>query len=226
MEGFVGFYVCGGGFDQNLIFLDGVLVYNVDYLLGFFFVFIFEVVKKVIFFKSFFFVCFGGCFFFVIDVCINDGDMKNYYGVVSVGFLISKINFEGLIIKNWILFNIFVCCLYIDLLVKFFMFKDEKYSYYFFDVNVKINYKFFDCSCLFFSVYNGKDYFMIKYDDIYYGDEDKYRDGGKMNWGNIIVLGCWNYIFNNKLFSNIIVVFNNYKFDVSIFIKNEIYINN
>lgn len=91
--------------------------------------------------------------------------------------------------------------------------KDEKYSYYFFDVNAKINHKFSDRSRLFLSAYNGKDHFMTKYDDTYYGDEDKYRDGGKMNWGNTIVSGRWNYIFNNKLFSNTTVAFNNYKFD-------------
>lgn len=57
--------------------------------------------------------------------------MKNYHGVVSVGLLTSKINFEGPIIKNRTSFNISARRSYIDLLAKPFMPKDEKYSYYF-----------------------------------------------------------------------------------------------
>ena len=38
-EGTSGFYVRGGGPDQNLILLDGVPVYNASHLFGFFSVF-------------------------------------------------------------------------------------------------------------------------------------------------------------------------------------------
>ena len=88
------------GRHSNLILLDGVPVYNVDHLLGFFSVFTPEAVKKVTLFKSSFPARFGGRLSSVIDVRTNDGDMKNYHGVVSVGLLTSKINFEGPIIKN------------------------------------------------------------------------------------------------------------------------------
>lgn len=90
MEGSAGLYVRGGGPDQNLILLDGVPVYNVDHLLGFFSVFTPEAVKKVTLFKSSFPARFGGRLSSVIDVRTNDGDMKNYHGVVSVGLLTSK----------------------------------------------------------------------------------------------------------------------------------------
>lgn len=60
MEGSAGLYVRGGGPDQNLILLDGVPVYNVDHLLGFFSVFTPEAVKKVTLFKSSFPARFGG----------------------------------------------------------------------------------------------------------------------------------------------------------------------
>ena len=38
-EGSTGFYVRGGGPDQNLILLDGVPIYNASHLFGFFSVF-------------------------------------------------------------------------------------------------------------------------------------------------------------------------------------------
>jgi outer membrane cobalamin receptor len=46
-EGQSGIYVRGGGPDQNLILLDGVPVYNVSHLFGFFSVFNADAVKSV-----------------------------------------------------------------------------------------------------------------------------------------------------------------------------------
>lgn len=46
VDGSAGLYVRGGSPDQNLILLDGVPVYNVDHLFGFFSVFTPEAVKK------------------------------------------------------------------------------------------------------------------------------------------------------------------------------------
>ena len=42
---------------------------------------------------------------------------------------------------------------------------DEKYNYYFYDINAKINHKFSDRSRLYLSAYNGKDHFATQYDD-------------------------------------------------------------
>lgn len=82
---------------------------------------------------------------------------------------------------------------------------DEKYSYYFYDINAKINHKFSDRSRLYLSAYNGKDHFAADYDS-----NTDYKDGSKMNWGNTIISARWNYIFNNRLFSNTTVSYNNY----------------
>ena len=40
---------------------------------------------------------------------------------------------------------------------------DEKYNYYFYDINAKINHKFSDRSRLYLSAYNGKDHFATQY---------------------------------------------------------------
>ena len=45
-EGTSGFYVRGGGPDQNLILLDGAPVYNTSHLLGFFSTFNDQAVKR------------------------------------------------------------------------------------------------------------------------------------------------------------------------------------
>lgn len=53
-EGSSGIYVRGGGPDENLILLDGVPLYNVDHLFGFFSVFTPESVKRWICIKGVF----------------------------------------------------------------------------------------------------------------------------------------------------------------------------
>ncbi|WP_071147205.1 TonB-dependent receptor [Bacteroides ihuae] len=215
IEGSSGLYVRGGGPDQNLILLDGVPVYNVEHLFGFFSVFTPESVKKVTLFKGSFPARFGGRLSSVVDIRSNDGDMKTFHGVVSIGLLSTKVNLEGPIIKDRTSFNISVRRSYLDLLVQPFMPEDEKISYYFYDINAKVNHKFSDRSRLFVNFYNGKDHY--HYNDTDDGDYSNlmYKDKSSLNWGNIIASGRWNYIFNNKLFSNTTIAYNNYQLDMS-----------
>ena len=133
--------------------------------------------------------------------------MQKFHGMLSIGLLTSKINLEGPIIKGKTSFNLSARRSYLDLLAKPFMPKDDKSSYYFYDINAKINHKFSDRSRLFLSAYNGKDHFGNKITE-YSGYENK----SKMDWGNTIISARWNFIFNNKLFSNTTVAFNNIGF--------------
>ena len=212
VEGSAGLYVRGGGPDQNLILLDGVPVYNVDHLFGFFSVFTPEAVKKVTLFKSSFPAHFGGRLSSVVDVRSNDGDMKKYHGTLSVGLLSSKIQLEGPIIRDKTSFNISARRSYIDLIAKPFMPKDDKISYYFYDINAKINHKFSDRSRLFLNFYNGKDSYYFKTTD---SSSSMYKDKMSLNWGNTIATARWNYIFNQKLFSNTTVAYNKYRMDAN-----------
>ena len=212
VEGSAGLYVRGGGPDQNLILLDGVPVYNVDHLFGCFSVFTPEAVKKVTLFKSSFPARFGGRLSSVVDVRSNDGDMKKYHGTLSVGLLSSKIQLEGPIIRDKTSFNISARRSYIDLIAKPFMPKDDKISYYFYDINAKINHKFSDRSRLFLNFYNGKDSYYFKTTD---SSSSMYKDKMSLNWGNTIATARWNYIFNQKLFSNTTVAYNKYRMDAN-----------
>ena len=59
-EGSAGLYVRGGGPDENLLLLDGVPVYNVNHLFGFFSVFNADAIKDVTLYKGNFPARFGG----------------------------------------------------------------------------------------------------------------------------------------------------------------------
>ncbi|MCF6243233.1 MAG: Plug domain-containing protein [Bacteroidales bacterium] len=59
-EGSSGMYVRGGGPDQNLILLDGIPVYNVNHLFGFFSIFNVDAINNVQLIKGGFPARYGG----------------------------------------------------------------------------------------------------------------------------------------------------------------------
>lgn len=65
-DGNAGFYVRGGGPDQNLILLDDAVVYNASHLLGFFSVFNADIVKDVVLIKGNMPAQYGGRFILCI----------------------------------------------------------------------------------------------------------------------------------------------------------------
>ncbi|MDL2305794.1 TonB-dependent receptor [Bacteroides sp. OttesenSCG-928-D19] len=219
VEGSAGLYVRGGGPDQNLVLLDDVPIYNVDHLLGFFSIFTPEAIKKVTLFKGSFPARFGGRLSSVVDVRTNDGDMKSYHGSLSLGLLSSKLHFEGPIIKERTAFNIALRRTYLDWISKPFMSKDYETSYYFYDINAKVNHKFSDKNRLFLSYYQGNDYLRYSSFEEWEGETSEdtravVDDKVSMRWGNTIMAARWNYIVNSKIFSNTTVAFNQYKLNM------------
>lgn len=226
MEGFSGLYVRGGGSDQNLILLDGIPVYNADHFLGVFSIFTPEAVKKVTLFKSSFPARYGGRLSSIVDVRTNDGDMNRYHGTLSIGTLTDKLHFEGPIIKNRTSFSISARATHTAFLNNLIKNKDgddtEFYNYYFYDINAKVNHKFNDRSRIFLNFYKGKDHFHFKFKENYsyntqqpeYYSGSSYSDKNQLNWGNTVVSGRWNYVFNNKLFSNTSVAYNSYQMNL------------
>ncbi len=105
-QGSAGFFVRGGGPDENLILLDGVPVYNVNHMFGFFSVFNADAIKDVMLYKGSFPAHFGGRLSSVVDISMNDGNTHSYHGNVTVGLISSKINVEGPIINEKTTFNI------------------------------------------------------------------------------------------------------------------------
>ena len=77
VEGSAGFYVRGGGPDENLFLLDGIPVYNVNHLGGMFSVFNADAIKNVTLYKGSFPARFGGRLSSVLDIRMYDGNNKN-----------------------------------------------------------------------------------------------------------------------------------------------------
>ena len=221
-EGTSGFYVRGGGPDQNLILLDGVPVYNASHLFGFFSVFNADAIKNVRLTKGGFPARFGGRLSSVLEIDMKEGNMKKIEGEGSIGLISSKLTLQGPIIKDKTSFIVSGRRTYIDILAQPFIRSandGNPAGYYFYDLNAKLNHKFSEKDRLYLSAYLGKDRFYLSEGDEYssFIDNTNYkstsRDDFGLDWGNVTSSLRWNHLFSNKLFANTTLTYSKYQFN-------------
>ncbi len=223
-EGTSGIYVRGGGPDQNLILLDGVPVYNVNHLFGFFSVFNGYAINDISLIKGGFPAHYGGRLSSVVDIRMKEGNMKKYSGEVSVGAIASKFTLEGPIIKDKASFIISGRRTYLDVFTTpviklasaIAAMDGSNFSggYFFYDLNAKVNYKFSNKDRIFLSGYFGKDKAYLNHESSWSTDYSK--TNFDLHWGNATAAFRWNHIFSPKLFANTSVTYSNYGFVTAI----------
>ncbi len=209
-EGNTGLYVRGGGPDQNLIILDDAVVYNTGHLFGFFSVFNADAIKNVTLIKGGMPAQYGGRLSSVLDVAMKDGNANKLQVDGGIGLIASRISIQGPLKKDRASFIVSARRTYIDLLVKPFIPKSSQFSgsgYYFYDLNVKMNYKISEKDRLYLSGYFGKDVFDFK--------NSQRSFDAHIPWGNATATVRWNHVFNQKLFANTTLVYNKYDFAFS-----------
>ncbi|WP_051313114.1 TonB-dependent receptor plug domain-containing protein [Sporocytophaga myxococcoides] len=198
-EGNTAMYVRGGGPDQNLIMLDGMLFYNASHLYGFFSLFNSDVLQNVEFTKGAFPARYGGKLSSVLDMTMKEGNKKEYHGEAGIGILSSKLMLEGPIKKDKCFFIIGARRSYMDLLVSPFLPDTMKASYYFYDINAKVNWDINRRNKISLSFYNGKDNFKSNYKDFDFANKVN------LNWNNLLGNLVWDNIISDKLSSKISV---------------------
>ena len=206
-EGNAGFYVRGGGPDQNLIMLDDAVVYNTGHLFGFFSIFNSDAIKNISLIKGGMPAQYGGRLSSVLDVAMKDGNMNKFQVEGGIGLIASRLSLQGPIVKNKASFMVSARRTYIDAIVKPFVKKTSDFygsGYFFYDLNAKMNYKFSEKDRLYLSGYFGRDVF----------DFNNVQRSFRSNipWGNSTATLRWNHVFNKRLFANTTAVYNNYKF--------------
>lgn len=211
-EGNAGFYVRGGGVDQNLILLDEAPVYNPSHLLGFFSTFNSDAIKDITLYKGGFPAEYGGRLSSVVDIKMNEGNSKEYHLSGGIGIIASRLAVEGPILKNKGSFMIAARRTYADVFLKLLPGKGtdsiaKKSTLYFYDVNAKANWQLSVKDRLYFSCYLGRDNFNL---------------GGSvgLNWGNLTATTRWNHIFSDKIFSNTSLIFNKYSYNFNVAVGN------
>jgi len=207
-EGNAGFYVRGGGPDQNLILLDDAVVYNTGHLFGFFSIFNSDAIKNVSLIKGGMPAQYGGRLSSVLDVSMKEGNSNKFQADGGIGLIASRLSLQGPIKKDKASFIVSARRTYIDALIKPFIKKSSNFygsGYYFYDMNAKINYRFSDKDHLYLSGYFGRDVFSFR------NAEQSFR--ANIPWGNGTATLRWNHVFNPKLFANATLVYNDYHFN-------------
>ena len=203
-DGSSGFYVRGGSVDQNLILLDEATVYNPTHLLGFFSTFNSDAIKDVTLYKGAIPAEYGGRLASVLDVKMDDGNVKDYGVSGGLGLISSRLNVEGPIEKDDGSFIVSARRTYADLFLK--LSKDtntNRSSLYFYDINAKANYKLGDKDHIYLSGYFGKDNLGL-------------GNTFGLDYGNSTGTFRWNHIFNSRLFSNTSLIYSKYNYNVSV----------
>ena len=206
-EGNAGFYVRGGGADQNLILLDDAVVYNTGHLFGFFSIFNSDAVKNVSLIKGGMPAQYGGRLSSVVDVAMKEGNSNKTQVDLGIGLIASRFSIQGPIKKNKASYMISARRTYADALAKPLIKKTSDYygsGYYFYDLNAKVNYEISEKDHLYLSGYFGRDKFNF--------NNAKRSFKTEIPWGNSTATLRWNHIFNKKLFSNTTLVYNDYQF--------------
>ncbi len=203
-EGNAGFFVRGGGADQNLILLDEAPVYNASHLLGFFSVFNSDAIKDVSLFKSGIPAEYGGRASSVMDVKMRDGNLKKFGMSGGIGLISSRLTLEAPLVKDKGSFILSGRRSYADLFLKASNDPDiRNTTLYFYDLNAKGNYRISDKDRIFLSGYFGRDNF--GFSDIF-----------GFNWGNATGTVRWNHVINDKIFSNTSFVYSNFDYEFSV----------
>jgi hypothetical protein len=117
-EGNTGFYVRGGGPDQNLILLDEATVYNASHLFGFFSVFNADAIKNVSLIKGGMPANYGGRLASVLDITMKDGNYKSLHADGGIGLIASRLTLQGPIKEDTASFILSGRRTYIDVLNK------------------------------------------------------------------------------------------------------------
>ena len=201
-EGSSGFYVRGGGADQNLVILDEAPVYSSSHLLGFFSVFNSDAIKDLELYKGNAPASYGGRLSSVLDIQMKDGNSKRFSTSGGIGILSSRLTLEAPLVKDQGSFIISGRRTYADMFLALSNDPLKKNTkLYFYDLNAKANYRINAKNRIFLSGYSGRDEF--KFDDLFSTD-----------WGNNTGTFRWNHVFGNKLFLNSSLIFSDYDYNI------------
>lgn len=200
-EGSSGFSVRGGSIDQNLVLLDEATVYNASHLLGFFSVFNNDAIKDVKLYKGDIPASHGGRLASLLDVRMNEGNLREFKANGGIGTISSRMTVEGPIFKEKTSFLLSGRRTYADVFLPFAKNKDIRDNdLYFYDLNAKVNHIINDNNRIFISGYFGRDVFANQF--------------ARMSFGNKTFTARWNHLFSPRMFSNFTFVHSLYNYEL------------
>ncbi|TDI71134.1 MAG: TonB-dependent receptor [Bacteroidetes bacterium] len=94
------FFVRGGEPTQNLVLLDGILIYQPFHLIGFYSAFPSNIINVVDVYAGGFGARFGGRLSSVINVATRNGNKRRFEGDISIAPFVSAARLEGPLVRN------------------------------------------------------------------------------------------------------------------------------
>jgi hypothetical protein len=199
-EGNAAIYVRGGGYDQNLILLDGATVYNPTHLLGFFSVFNTDIINNVTMTKSGIPAEYGNRISSVLDFNTKSSIPEQLTINGNLGIISSGLNIDLPVFKHRGAFFLAGRKTYLNTLLDgcrdlgFIKHNSILYKtrYDFYDLNGSFVLKLSSRDRIMLSSYQGNDLFVLNS-----GVVDLHTD---MSWGNQIASLSWNHSFTDRLY--------------------------
>lgn len=183
-------FLRGGNFDETLITLDEVPVYNPHHAGGVYSIFNTDIVERVILYPSNYPVKFGNALSGVLGLYSKDGNRDKIGGVGAIGLLSGKVFLEGPLGNGS--FVLSGRRTYPDLILNTFI----DFPYHFYDFNGKYSLPIENNNLISASFFYSKDIYRL-YEgtgpssrEIDYKNED-------LNWGNIIGKLSYTHLFDN-----------------------------
>jgi len=189
-------YVRGGSPDQTLILMDNTVVYNPSHLFGLFSTFNTDAVKRIELIKGGFPAEYGGRSGSVLAVITNDGNRKESQGLFSVGLVSAKGAYEGPLPNGKGSYAFSGRRTYFDPMLTAMRdaLGEDLPSYYFYDVNGKVNFDISDRTTFTLAGYQGDD--VMKF-NLGPSDERLYFELG---WGNKTLTSRLRHAINRDLY--------------------------
>ena len=198
------FQVRGGTAAQNAILYDKAPIYNIGHLAGLFSAFNDNALATATLYKGLVPAQYGGASSAVLDVVGRTGRNDRWGGNVSIGLLSTKASVEGPIIKDklGLLFN--VRRSYMDIFMKMIK-KYRDNSLYFFDTNLKMDFRLNDRNIMYLSLFASH-------------DKTALNDMADMRWSNLAASLSWTHHFRGHSTSQTTLFGSSYQTDNGIHI--------
>lgn len=197
-----GLYVRGGSPDENLILLDGSVLYNPSHFFGFFSTFNPDAIKNVEFIKGGFPAEYGGRLSSVLNVTNIDGDRNETKGKLNIGLISSSGMVETPVGSGALVLA--GRRTYLDVLLNTtgLTSKLNLPDYYFYDLNAKLTQNPSPDDKITLAGYMGSD--NLNFAAL------TATNNITMAWGNKAGSAEWTHVFGSELFSNVAVSASSY----------------
>ncbi|MFL2983224.1 MAG: TonB-dependent receptor [Candidatus Neomarinimicrobiota bacterium] len=228
-------YVRGSTPDQNLIMLDGIVVYNPYHLGGIFSTFNTDAIKEAVFHAGGFPARYGGRMGAILNVINREGNVNKVKGMVNISLISSKGLLEGPLPKwkgmkgSWMIsgrrtyFDSVIDALKIPIGQKadgtesYFQF-----PYFFYDYQIKINLDINQDHRITYSRFYGDDILNYSFDERESIDNANVSRASEFGftidwpWGNRTNGVIWRWIISPELVAKTFVSNSRYRFDLDL----------